>query len=321
MPQISVLMPVYNSEEVFLREAIESILQQTFSDFEFVIVNDGSTNNAEDVILSYSDSRIKYITQQNQGVARALNFGLSQCTGKYVARMDSDDIAMPNRFEKQIEYMEAHPEVSILGSAMEHFPQKCVIFLAETDIEIKDYMTWIGSPVPHPTVMIRREFLVKNNLSYPNCCIEDFALWLKCKHLCNFHNLREVLLKYRIHEAQTTQQKMQKMIEKTHRLMIPVQKRDFGFSLESLYSLGNDLRANISPKQEDVQTFYLNFHSMEPIFQKYPGLFTEAREVWRMLLRQYKYVPRKIFLDRRINRFFGTSKSKYARLLIKSIFI
>ena len=103
---ISVLMPVYNTKEEFLRTAIESILNQTFSNFEFIIINDGSTNNAEDVILSYKDDRIIYLKQENQGIVAALNNGWDRAKGEYIARMDSDDISFPDRFEKQIEYLE-----------------------------------------------------------------------------------------------------------------------------------------------------------------------------------------------------------------------
>ena len=94
MPQahsLSVLMPVYNTKEVYLRASIESILNQTFTDFELIIVNDGSTNNAEEVILSYKDDRIKYFKQENQGIVGALNNAWAKASGKYIARMDSDD--------------------------------------------------------------------------------------------------------------------------------------------------------------------------------------------------------------------------------------
>ena len=108
-------MPVYNTKEEYLREAIESILNQTFTDFEFIIVNDGSTNNAEDVILSYKDERIVYIKQENQGVSIASNNGWNKAKGEYIARMDSDDVSFPDRLEKQIQFLEDNPEYSLVG--------------------------------------------------------------------------------------------------------------------------------------------------------------------------------------------------------------
>ena len=113
--KISVLMPVYNTKEEFLRTAIESILNQTYSNFEFIIINDGSTNNAEDVILSYKDERIVYLKQENKGIVSALNNGWDKASGEYIARMDSDDISLSERFEKQIEFLENNSEYSLVG--------------------------------------------------------------------------------------------------------------------------------------------------------------------------------------------------------------
>ena len=121
MPKVSVLMPVYNTKEEYLREAIESILNQTFTDFEFIIINDGSTNNAEEVIKSYKDSRIKYYRQENHGLIYTLNYGLSLCNGEYIARMDSDDISLPFRFEKQIEVLDKNPNIGIVGGLIKIF--------------------------------------------------------------------------------------------------------------------------------------------------------------------------------------------------------
>ena len=126
---ISVLMPVYNTKEEFLRTAIESILNQTFSNFEFIIINDGSTNNAEDVILSYKDDRIIYLKQENQGIVAALNNGWDRAKGEYIARMDSDDISFPERFEKQLKFLEENPEYSLVGSWAEVIPNKRIIKL------------------------------------------------------------------------------------------------------------------------------------------------------------------------------------------------
>lgn len=98
MPVISVIMPVYNTKEKFLREAVESILNQTFTDFEFIIINDGSDSITEDIILSYKDLRIKYLkNEQNLGIVQSLNKALKSASGKYIARMDADDISMPHR--------------------------------------------------------------------------------------------------------------------------------------------------------------------------------------------------------------------------------
>lgn len=115
-PAISVLMPVYNSEK-YLNEAIESILNQTFVDFEFIIINDASNDNSENIIESYQDSRIKYFkNEKNLGVAKTLNKGLKLAQGKYIARMDSDDISLPERLYKQFKFMEVYNDIDVCGS-------------------------------------------------------------------------------------------------------------------------------------------------------------------------------------------------------------
>ena len=135
MPKVSVLMPAYNSE-AFVAEAIESILNQTYTDFEFIIINDGSTDKTAEIIDEYAknDSRIKFINNhKNQGLIAVLNQGLDLCTGEYVARMDSDDISMPQRFEKQVQYMDEHQEVGILGTWIDFFPTTTMQGVGPTD--------------------------------------------------------------------------------------------------------------------------------------------------------------------------------------------
>ena len=114
-PVISVILPVYNAER-FLREAIDSVLKQTFVDFEFIILNDGSTDKTEDIILSYKDPRIRYVkNEKNLKLIKTLNKGVDMARGKYIARMDADDISLPERFEKEVAYLEAHPDVAVVS--------------------------------------------------------------------------------------------------------------------------------------------------------------------------------------------------------------
>ena len=198
MHKISVVMPVYNQKEEYLREAIDSILNQTYKDFEFVIVNDGSTNNSEEVILSYSDNRIVYIKQENQGVARSLNNGIEIANGEYIARMDSDDISLPERFEKQIKFLDEHPEISILGTWYETFP-KIKITKTPQNVRFTDILN--ACCICHPSVMMRKADLDKYNLRYnPEFTSEDYELWSRAVQYLNIQNLPEVLVKYRLHE-------------------------------------------------------------------------------------------------------------------------
>ena len=120
---VTVLMPVYNGE-MYLREAIDSILHQTFTDFEFLIINDGSTDNSETIILSYDDSRIRYEkNDSNLKLIATLNKGIELAKGKYIVRMDADDISIPDRIEKQVAFLEKNPDVGICGSWFTAFGQ------------------------------------------------------------------------------------------------------------------------------------------------------------------------------------------------------
>jgi glycosyltransferase involved in cell wall biosynthesis len=199
MPKVSVVMPVYNTKEEYLREAIESILNQTFTDFEFIIINDGSTNNAEDVILSYKDERIKYIKQEKQGIPKTRNKGLEMATGEYVAVFDSDDISLPERFEKQVKYLDENKNISVLGSWFEIFPKYAIIAHPKTP-KICDFLK--ENCIAHPSVMLRKSDFDKYNLRYNEDfkVAQDYELWSRAVRVLNFENLQEVLLKYRRHE-------------------------------------------------------------------------------------------------------------------------
>lgn len=200
---ISVLMPVYNTKEEFLRTAIESILNQTFSNFEFIIINDGSTNNAEDVILSYKDDRIIYLKQENQGIVAALNNGWDRAKGEYIARMDSDDISFPDRFEKQIEYLEKHSQYSLVGGYAEVIDSKNVIKKPK-DVMVMDLLA--DCAFIHPTIMFRKADFDKYNLRYTDEALyaEDYLLYAKAVQYLKMTNMEEPLIKYRIYPENST---------------------------------------------------------------------------------------------------------------------
>lgn len=207
MPAISVLMPVFNTAS-YLRDSIESILNQTFGDFEFLIINDGSTDQSEDIILGYSDPRIKYIrNKSNMGLVYCLNHGLGLAEGHYIARMDSDDISLPHRFRLQFDYMERHPSVIVCGSAAEKFGE-----IHQVDKFTKDFLLCLlTSQFTHPCVFIRSQFLKSNGLRYDEESVhfEDYKLWVEIYKLHNyqsacFYNLPEVLLRYRVHSFQVS---------------------------------------------------------------------------------------------------------------------
>lgn len=196
LPKISVVMPVYNTKEEYLREAIESILNQTYDNFEFIIINDGSTNNAEEVILSYKDKRIRYFKQKNKGVATTLNYGFNLAKCEYIARMDSDDISLPERFAKQAAFLEDNKDVAIVGAWHKEFP-KTNIRKAPKEVKLLDLFR--SNFISHPTIMLRKDAFNKYNLHYnPNMTCEDYELWTRVVRFLKFCILQEVLLLYRV---------------------------------------------------------------------------------------------------------------------------
>jgi glycosyltransferase involved in cell wall biosynthesis len=216
-PLVSVLMPVYNSEN-YVEEAIKSILTQSYSNFEFIIIDDASTDNSVQIIRSLRDERIKLITKpQNTGYTVSLNMGLAICKGKYIARMDSDDISLPLRLEKQVALMESSPEIGICGTWVETIGTITgrIKRYATIHAEIKTRML-INSHFVHPAVMIRKSVLDQYNLQYDSSFepAEDYALWVRIGSYASFANIPEVLLKYRIHEKQVSRAFSEKQMEK-----------------------------------------------------------------------------------------------------------
>jgi len=202
-PLISVVLSVYNAEK-YLAEAIESILNQSYENFEFIIINDGSTDRSLEVINSYDDQRIVCISRDNRGLITSLNEGIEQSKGKYIARMDADDISLPKRFEEQVKFMEKNLDIGICGTAVIMFGEdmKNTLWkLASNDQTIRTELLF-SSSLAHPTIMIRRAVLVENSLHYNEDFVhaEDIELWTNMAKYTKFANLKIPLLKYRVVE-------------------------------------------------------------------------------------------------------------------------
>lgn len=201
-PKVTVLMPVYNAEK-YVGEAIESILNQTFRDFEFLIINDGSTDNSLGIIESYKDLRIKLVNnEKNLGLSHTLNKGIDLSEGEYIARMDADDISLPVRLEKQINFMDSHLEIGICGTWIEGFgdPELCGVWKAKKEHNELFCNLMFGSSFAHPSVMMRKTILMEYNaLRYEHdyCPCEDYRLWYLLLSKTQGTNLQECLLLYR----------------------------------------------------------------------------------------------------------------------------
>ena len=204
MPQVSVLMTAWNAAAT-VEESVASILAQSFADFELVLVDDGSTDGTPAMlrVCAAGDRRIRVITIPHGGIVSALNAGVAACFGELVARMDADDVAHPDRLRRQIDFFREHPDVSICSSLVEIFPAENV------GPGMRRYETWVNgltshddmmrelfveSPLPHPTVMMRRALCAYEDHGWP----EDYDLWLRCHEAgLRFGKVPEVLLRWR----------------------------------------------------------------------------------------------------------------------------
>jgi glycosyltransferase involved in cell wall biosynthesis len=203
-PKVTVLMPVYDSEQ-YLREAIESILNQTYKKFEFLIINDGSTDSSRSIILSYKDNRIRLIdNEKNIGLTKSLNKGIKLANGEYIARMDADDISLPERLQKQLDYMEQNTRVGVCGSWYKIFDNKDRIVKTLQKSENIRISLFFKNSLGHSTVMIRKEHLLVNGLYYDESMemAQDYFLWVRLSEYTKCYNLPEVLQLYRVYPEQ-----------------------------------------------------------------------------------------------------------------------
>jgi len=202
IPRVSVVMSVYNGER-YLRDAVDSILGQTFADFEFIIVNDGSNDRTEEILTSYREERVKLIVQQNQGLAKALNNAIRIAEGEFIARMDADDVSRSNRIERQVEFMQAHPECVCLGTNVTIMDEQGEN-LYTTDLPLNDSSIRVAlmhqNPFVHGSVMYRKQTFSKVGGYHEEIkhYIEDDLLWLDFASQGEFGVLAEPLYCYRI---------------------------------------------------------------------------------------------------------------------------
>lgn len=221
-PKISVLTPLYNTPPDALRAMLESILSQTYTDFEFLLLNDSPDNtDIRDIVLSYDDMRIRYMeNESNLGITKSRNKLIDMARGQYLAVVDHDDISMPTRFAVQVAFLEANPHVGVVGGNMLELRAGQVISKTnypENDHDIK--LSLINEPYVctpnHPASMIRASVLHDNNIRYDEkwTPCEDHALWLDLIDYTCFHNVPDIVLKYVWHGENTTTRTFQRMYD------------------------------------------------------------------------------------------------------------
>ena len=213
-PRVTVLMAVYNSER-YLRQAVDSILRQTFTDFEFLIINDGSTDQSRNIILSYGDPRIQLIDNpENIGLTKSLNRGLALARGELVARLDADDISHPERLEHQVEYLDRHPDSVLLGTQARVINELGKVCDAKGEFRPQSRFAihWkflFGNPFVHSSVMFRRTVIWNELGGYDDRFFynQDFELWSRVSERWEVSNLPNVYVDFRSNSNSITRQR------------------------------------------------------------------------------------------------------------------
>jgi glycosyltransferase involved in cell wall biosynthesis len=213
-PLVSVVMSVFNGEQ-FLAEAVDSILNQSFRDFEFIVINDGSTDSSGAILDSYQkkDSRLRVYQQENRGLVESLNRGCSLAQGQYVARMDADDISLRDRLSWQVSWMGKHPEVGVVGGAVQIIgtkgKPKTTYRHPTANHEIRSKLPKF-SPIWHPTAFMRTDVFISTG-GYRALFrdAEDYDLWFRIAERAQLANLDLVVLKYRVHPGQVSRRKIE----------------------------------------------------------------------------------------------------------------
>lgn len=200
-PLVSILLPVYNRPNVI--KTIDTVIKQTYKKIELIIVDNASTDSTVNEIRNIKDDRIKiYINEVNKGQTFSLNRGLTLCNGKYIARIDSDDLMMPTRIEKQVAFLESHPDYIICGSnvtIIDDYDNKIGTFsYCENDDAIRFYSTYF-CPFAHPAVMMRTNIIIENGVKYDLAysMAEDYDMWVRILQFGKGYNIQECLTQYR----------------------------------------------------------------------------------------------------------------------------
>ncbi|WJS95137.1 glycosyltransferase [Flavobacterium johnsoniae] len=328
-PKITVLMPVYNCE-LYIKEALESILNQTFSDFELLIIDDASSDSTVSIIKNYNDSRLRLIEKdKNSGITNSLNYGLSIARGEYIARMDGDDISFPERFEKQVAFLDANPEIILCGTNYKVIGKNENIILPECNESIKIRLLR-DNCIAHPSVMMRRQKLIESSVLYDPIkeSAEDYDLWVRLLAFGKLYNLQDFLLQYRVHEMQISKKRQKQQNESALECRIKmIDYLNFSFHKEETLLLKKFVSCDTDFGYDEVQKI---FTLKEKLVAGNSKLFFNNDELKKYLteleigiLKKYfiarqKYSPAIFFQYLKYKRSFRLTFINEIKLLIKS---
>lgn len=275
--KVSVLMPVYNGA-CYLQEAIDSILGQTYKDFEFIIVDDGSTDESVTIIAENAakDSRIVLLrNEKNSGICVTLNKGIDIAKGEYIVRMDCDDISFPERIEHQVAFMDERPDIGVAGCYINVFysnhPERHSVYPFDVDPYECRAGLLFATCVAHPAVIIRKSVLVEYNVRYDDYFrgMEDYYLWWQISKYAKITNIPELLLHYRLHAKQVTQTQVNEDFIRRQREFLTQRIADIGVNLttDEINVIERYLVANNSFDDEKLESFIIVLRKLlQPLY-------------------------------------------------------
>jgi len=290
-PKISVLMPVCNTKEEYLREAIESILTQTYTNFEFIILNDCSTNNVESIILSYKDERIKYYQNDfNMGISESTNRLLSLASCELIFMSDHDDISLPTRFEKQVKFMEEHPEVGVLSAGLEYFPEVWQVIHPIDHQAIEKCLLFGLCIVANPCAVIRKSLIEKSAVKYEKeyDVAQDYRLWTNLIGQTKFANLPEILLKYRWHKNNFSKINNFKQIILTQKIIFLAQESYFHQDFNIAVNLLDKLLTGKIITSSELKQFIISIYQVKTNAMRLKLDYALNRHLYKLILSRTK---------------------------------
>lgn len=317
-------MAVYNGE-TYLREAIDSILEQTYTNFEFIIINDGSTDDTAKILATYTDIRMRVIdAEKNCGLIDSLNKGIAAAKGEYTARIDADDIAMPERLAKQVAYLQENPEIVLLGSG-------ATLMKANQEFICDTYYQHEQPCIPthllfrnifiHSSIIVKTEILASIKFDKDYYLAEDYIVWVKIAEKYQTASVRESLVKHRLHDTNITKLKYDRHIATVHQIHnYQLKKLDIEASPEQLllhWKLGNyQFESSINYLQQASQWLLLlikqnrklNIYPKNCFENRVLLLWVDACLANKSLGNQVRFELSKVFFDAEISSFLPLSR-------------
>ncbi|OGL41105.1 MAG: hypothetical protein A3C43_06550 [Candidatus Schekmanbacteria bacterium RIFCSPHIGHO2_02_FULL_38_11] len=298
-PKITVFMPVYNAER-HLGEAIESILYQTYRDFEFLIINDGSTDTSKEIILSYNDPRIIFVdNKENLGLPFSLNKGLKLAKGEYIARMDADDVSFPKRLEKQVTFLKDNSDVDMVASWIEKVDEDgkhLGFWRADRKNNIPEeiyYTLHFKNCIAHSSVLFNKELILGLGGYKKDFLNEDYELWLRLSKVAKINKIKEVLVKYRESNSPSKSQAYRLYVERLY--------------MASFHEFLSDER------QKEILFFI-----KDPERKKMPAKFSEILKVYNQMSNKIINSADSTLLDiKKLKRFCRRRKSHFIFNMVK----